>query len=91
MTTAFLSQTAKTTQSPIQTGTNFKDGGNGRYLGSRRRRKGAAESTLEDYSFLFHKQDPRMRFDKDPIYTAFDLIDKTSFKSIVKKFFRGEL
>lgn len=91
MTTGFLSQTAKSKPS-LQTATNMQDGGNGRYLGSRRRKsRNTAASELPDYSYLLTQKDPRMKFDKDPIYCAFDVIDNASFKTIVKKFFRGEL
>lgn len=92
MTASFLSQTARPgTQQPINTATNIQDGGNGRYLGSRRRRVRKSESELPDYSYLLTQKDPRMQFDKDPIYAAFDVIDNAPFKTIIKKFFRGEL
>lgn len=63
-------------------------GGNGRYTPIRRRPQETLEKEIEALEALNMLNDPRMRFknSRDPIYIAFDYVQRQSVKNLAKEF-----
>lgn len=74
-----LLTTTPTTTPTIATSTSKDRDGNGRYKPIRKRNPKKTEENSQEFAYL-DKIDTRMRFNnsKDPIYFAFDYIEKRS-------------
>ena len=68
-------------------------GGNGRYVPMRRKRKGTNLDGATDPMDFINKKDARMRFknSKDPIYVAFDFIDKQPVSQLAVDFVKDSV
>ena len=74
-------------------GTENNRTGNGRYTPLRRQKKQGEQEKEQERNDLLDKKDRRMRFknSKDPVYVAFDYLDKQPLKKLAIDFVKDSI